>query len=46
MIEEPPRKRKKLSKNKKKNWRKTDIDDVEEYLEDKRHEERTGLIDV
>lgn len=29
-------------KNKKKSWRKTDITDVEEYLEDVRHQERTG----
>ena len=42
MIGEPAKKRKKLSKNKKKNWRKTDIQDVEEYIEDKLHEERTG----
>eukprot|EP00106_Octopus_bimaculoides_P001034 XP_014768476.1 PREDICTED: uncharacterized protein CG1785-like [Octopus bimaculoides] len=31
-------------KNKKKSWRKTDIKDVEEYLEDVRHQERTGGI--
>ena len=29
-------------KNKKKSWRKTDIRDVEEYLDDVRHQERTG----
>lgn len=31
-------------KNKKKSWRKTDIRDVEEYLDDVRHQERTGGI--
>ena len=39
---EPGRKRKKLSKNKKKNWRKTDIKDIEDHLEDIRVQERTG----
>lgn len=37
-------KRKRLSKNKKKNWRKTDIADVEEHLEDVRLQERTGYV--
>ncbi|GAB1601402.1 ribosome biogenesis protein NOP53-like [Argonauta hians] len=36
------RKRLHVAKNKKKAWRKTDIKDVEEYLEDVRHQERTG----
>lgn len=35
-------KRKRVSKNKKKNWNKhSDINDVEEFLEDIRHQERT-----
>jgi len=38
-------KKRKFSKNKKKTWRKhTDIKDVEDYLEDKRLQERTGGI--
>uniref|UniRef100_A0A8C6UTG1 Ribosome biogenesis protein NOP53 n=1 Tax=Neogobius melanostomus TaxID=47308 RepID=A0A8C6UTG1_9GOBI len=40
-------KRKRVNKNKKKNWNKhTDITDVEEFLEDIRHQERTtgGLL--
>ncbi|XP_072031601.1 ribosome biogenesis protein NOP53-like [Amphiura filiformis] len=38
-------KKKKVSKNKKKNWRKhTDIKDVEEFLEDQRLQLRTGGI--
>ena len=36
------RKRSRSGKNRKKGWRKTDITDVDEYLDDKRHEERTG----
>ncbi|XP_052275978.1 ribosome biogenesis protein NOP53-like isoform X2 [Dreissena polymorpha] len=36
--------RKHLSKNKKKSWRKVDIKDVEEFLEDERLQERTGGI--
>merc|ERR1712050_235024 len=36
------RKKLKVSKNRKKTWRKTDITDVNEYLEDKRLQERTG----
>ncbi|XP_060570686.1 ribosome biogenesis protein NOP53-like [Ruditapes philippinarum] len=34
--------RKHLSKNKKKSWRKVDTNDVEEFLEDERLQERTG----
>lgn len=38
-------KKKKYSKKSKKNWRKhTDIKDVEEFLDDVRQEERTGLV--
>lgn len=37
-----PRKKSRLSKNKKKAWRKVDITDVEEFLEDERLQERTG----
>lgn len=34
--------RKRVNKNKKKNWNKhSDINDVEEFLEDVRHQERT-----
>lgn len=34
--------RKRLNKNKKKNWNKhSDINDVEDFLEDVRHQERT-----
>ncbi|KAK3591541.1 hypothetical protein CHS0354_041586 [Potamilus streckersoni] len=36
------RKRLRLSKNKKKSWRKVDISEVEEFLEDQRLQERTG----
>ncbi|XP_064622394.1 ribosome biogenesis protein NOP53-like [Lineus longissimus] len=42
MADNSTRKRKRVSKNKKKTWRKTDISEVEEYLEDKRLQERTG----
>lgn len=35
-------KKKKLSKNKKKTWRKTDTQDVEDFLETTRLEERIG----
>ena len=37
-----PKRAKGLSKKSKKQWRKTDIEDVEEFLEDKRLEERLG----
>ena len=38
-----PTKRKRVSKNTKQSWRKhTDINDVEEHLEEARREERTG----
>nr|XP_011446756.2 ribosome biogenesis protein NOP53 isoform X1 [Crassostrea gigas]XP_011446757.2 ribosome biogenesis protein NOP53 isoform X2 [Crassostrea gigas] len=37
-----PRKKSRLAKNKKKAWRKVDITDVEEFLEDERLQERTG----
>jgi nucleolar protein 53 len=38
-------KKKKYSKNSKRNWRKhTDIKDVEEYLDEVRRDERTGLV--
>jgi len=40
---EPTRQnRKRISKNKKKGWKKTDIKDVEDFLEDERLQERTG----
>ena len=42
MAEKISRKRKRVNKNKKKNWKLTDIEDVEEYLEDRRLQERTG----
>lgn len=39
------KKKKKYSKKTKRNWRKqTDIKDVEEYLEEVRRDERTGLV--
>ena len=42
-MAEQDKKRKRVSKNKKKNWRKhTDITEVEEFLEDQRLQERTG----
>lgn len=45
MPHESLNKKKKFSKNKKKTWRKhTDINDVEEFLEDQRLQERTGGI--
>ena len=38
-------KRKKISKKSKKSWRKhTDITDIEEHLEEKRREERSGWV--
>ena len=40
---EPPKRKKNASKKSKKSWRKnTDIDDVEEFLEEQRLEERLG----
>jgi nucleolar protein 53 len=36
------RKKLRISKNKKKGWKKTDIKDVEDFLEDERLQERTG----
>lgn len=41
-LNEPAKKRKKVSKNKKKNWSKIDITDVEEQLEAERIQLRTG----
>ena len=39
----PSAKRRKYSKNKKKNWRKfTNVKDVDEFLDETRREERTG----
>ena len=35
-------KKKRISKKNKSAWRKTDIKDVEEYLEEQRQEERIG----
>ena len=44
-IEKSDIRRKKGSKKAKKNWRnKTDIEDVEDYLEDLRRQERTGCV--
>jgi len=40
------RKRKRFNKNKKKNWRKAKVDDIEEFLEDQRLQERTGYYTV
>ena len=40
----PSKKKQKLSKNKKKSWGKTDITDVEDYLESVRIQERTGYV--
>ncbi|XP_061173866.1 ribosome biogenesis protein NOP53-like [Saccostrea echinata] len=37
-----PRKKSRIAKNKKRAWRKVDITDVEEFLEDERLQERTG----
>ncbi|KAK2193285.1 hypothetical protein NP493_16g10004 [Ridgeia piscesae] len=48
-IEKPPasRKRKRVSKNRKKAWAKhSDITDVEDFLEEKRMQERTGGLAV
>ena len=39
---EPPLKRKRGNKKTKKNWRTSNITDVEEHLEEIRSEERTG----
>lgn len=38
-------KRKRISKKNKSAWRKTDIKDVETYLEDQRQEERIGTFE-
>lgn len=35
-------KKRKLGKNKKKSWRASNVDDIEEYLEDERRQIRTG----
>ena len=41
------KRRNNVSKNKKKNWRKhTDIEDVEEFLEEQRLQIRTGYVDL
>jgi len=43
MDNEPMKKKKKGSKNRKKGWRKNvDVEDVEQHLEDNRRDERTG----
>jgi len=39
---EPATKKKRISKKNKSAWRKTDIQDVEQFLEDQRQEERVG----
>ena len=45
MSIEPPKKKRKVSKNKKKSWRKhCDITEIEEFLEDERLQERTGYM--
>ncbi|XP_016992867.2 ribosome biogenesis protein NOP53 [Drosophila takahashii] len=41
---EPATKRKRISKKNKSAWRKTDIQDVEQFLEDQRQEERIGTF--
>ncbi|KAH8303430.1 hypothetical protein KR059_010990 [Drosophila kikkawai] len=41
---EPGTKRKRISKKNKSAWRKTDIQDVEQFLEDQRQEERIGTF--
>ncbi|XP_022905580.2 ribosome biogenesis protein NOP53 [Onthophagus taurus] len=41
-LQSPGIKKKRISKKKKSSWRKTDIKDVEEFLEDQRLEERLG----
>ncbi|XP_068151611.1 ribosome biogenesis protein NOP53 [Drosophila tropicalis] len=41
---EPQTKRKRISKKNKSAWRKTDIQDVEQFLEDQRQEERIGTF--
>ncbi|XP_016984720.1 ribosome biogenesis protein NOP53 [Drosophila rhopaloa] len=41
---EPATKRKRISKKNKSAWRKTDIQDVEQFLEDQRQEERVGTF--
>lgn len=47
-MEQPEKsKRIKVSKNKKKNWNKVcDIKEVEDYLEEKRFEERIGYVSI
>ena len=35
-------KKRKLGKNKKKSWRVSNVDDIEEFLEDERQQIRTG----
>ncbi|EDX02218.1 ribosome biogenesis protein NOP53 [Drosophila yakuba] len=41
---EPATKKKRISKKNKSAWRKTDIQDVEQFLEDQRQEERVGTF--
>ncbi|TDG40654.1 hypothetical protein AWZ03_012926 [Drosophila navojoa] len=43
-AQEPATKRKRISKKNKAAWRKTDIQDVEQFLEDQRQEERIGTF--
>lgn len=42
LIKMSVEKKKRISKKNKSAWRKTDIKDVEEYLEEQRQEERIG----
>lgn len=41
-VEPLAKKKRKISKKNKSAWRKTDIQDVEQFLEDQRQEERIG----
>ncbi|XP_030567398.1 ribosome biogenesis protein NOP53 [Drosophila novamexicana] len=43
-AQEPGMKKKRISKKNKSAWRKTDIQDVEQFLEDQRQEERIGTF--
>jgi hypothetical protein len=38
------KRKQKLVKHKRKNWKKTDLSEVEKAIEDVKHEERTGYL--
>ena len=44
MATEALKKKRKMSKNRKRAWKKTDVDDVEEFLDEKRFNQRIGCV--